>query len=160
MGKFVYPYAPFALPSTFPLPPNPPIDRPILTARLELSGGPYCNILALADSGADVCLFSLRMARSLGLNLGRHAEVCNHGARGALNTSHITPPSQSTSAAALRFETLAGFTKGMDSAGFGLLGQQGFFENYNVEFRRRDGIFTIESSSNSYRATDSVRVII
>jgi hypothetical protein len=34
----------------------------------------------------------------------------------------------------------------MDRVGFGLLGQQGFFENYNVDFRHRERIFTVEST--------------
>jgi len=145
MSKFGYPYAPFALPSTFPLPPNPPIDRPILTARLELSGGPYCNILALADSGADVCLFSLRMARSLGLNLAALPRSVTTGLGSAEHTTYYATVTVDIGNG-LRFETRGGFTQGMNSAGFGLLGQIGFFENHNVEFRHRDRIFTIESA--------------
>jgi len=32
----------------------------------------------------------------------------------------------------------------MDAIGLGLLGQNGFFDKYNVEFRNAEGIFTIE----------------
>jgi len=42
------------------------------------------------------------------------------------------------------FDAYAGFTQGMDSVGMGLLGQQGFFEAHNVEFRHSEKIYTIE----------------
>jgi hypothetical protein len=42
------------------------------------------------------------------------------------------------------FDAYAGFTQGLDSVGMGLLGQGGFFDSYNVEFRHRDKIFTVE----------------
>ncbi len=42
------------------------------------------------------------------------------------------------------FPAYVGFTQGMDAIGLGLLGQDGFFDKYNVEFRNAEGIFTIE----------------
>jgi len=42
------------------------------------------------------------------------------------------------------FSARAGFTAGLEALGLGLLGQDGFFENYNCEFRHKDKIFTIE----------------
>jgi len=145
MGKVVYPYAPFSLPPTHPLPPNPPIDRPVLSARLQSAEGAYCNILALADSGADACVFSLRMARSLKLNLALLPRSTTSGLGSAGNVTYYATITVDIGNG-LRFETNAGFTQGMDNLAIGLLGQQGFFENYNVEFRHRDRIFSVESA--------------
>jgi hypothetical protein len=36
---------------------------------------------------------------------------------------------------AVRFPVYAGFTEGLESAGKGLLGQIGFFDRFNVQFR-------------------------
>ena len=43
------------------------------------------------------------------------------------------------------FSAYTGFTQGMDPMGLGLLGQDGFFERYRVEFLLSKRIFTIES---------------
>jgi hypothetical protein len=40
--------------------------------------------------------------------------------------------------------TRAGFTVGMETQGIGLLGQQGFFENYKTSFDRKGKTFGIE----------------
>jgi hypothetical protein len=45
------------------------------------------------------------------------------------------------------FSAYVGFTDGMDAMAIGLLGQDGFFDRYNVEFRNAEGIFTVESAS-------------
>ena len=41
------------------------------------------------------------------------------------------------------FTALAGFTAGLEAQGIGLLGQDGFFENFSVAFARKDSNFTI-----------------
>jgi len=46
----------------------------------------------------------------------------------------------------IAFSSYVGFTQGMDAVGFGLLGQTGFFDDFNVEFLHKQKIFTIEKS--------------
>ncbi len=43
-----------------------------------------------------------------------------------------------------RFPVYAAFTSGMDSMGFGLLGQMGFFERFKIAFDHKNGVYTIE----------------
>jgi len=117
----------------------------MLTVRLESSIGAYYNAFALADSGADACLFSLRVARSLKLNLASLPKAMTGGIGNAANVTYYDTITADLGDG-MRFETRAGFTQGLDQAGIGLLGHLGFFENYNVEFRHRDRIFTIESA--------------
>jgi hypothetical protein len=45
----------------------------------------------------------------------------------------------------ISFTTRAGFTAGMETSGIGLLGQQGFFEAYRVEFHHTRKLFLVES---------------
>lgn len=47
-------------------------------------------------------------------------------------------------AVTIEFQTLAGFTAGMDAQGIGLLGQLGFFETFQVLFNHRAKVFSIE----------------
>ena len=42
------------------------------------------------------------------------------------------------------FQTFAGFTLGLEAIGFGLLGQNGFFENYRVTFSHATRKFHID----------------
>jgi hypothetical protein len=44
----------------------------------------------------------------------------------------------------IRFQTLAGFLAGLEAQGIGLLGQNSFFECYNVAFHHKDKKFTVE----------------
>lgn len=46
------------------------------------------------------------------------------------------------------FSAYVGFTEGMDAMAIGLLGQDGFFDRYNVEFRNAEGIFTVENAGD------------
>jgi hypothetical protein len=143
MSKVIHRYAPFVFPTNPPLPKAPPTDRPMLRVRLESAIGGYYNTFALADSGADACLFSLRAARFLKLNLATLPKATIGGIGNSANVTYYETISIDLGHG-MRFETKAGFTQGMDQVGIGLLGHLGFFENYNVEFRHRQRIFTIE----------------
>ena len=46
----------------------------------------------------------------------------------------------------VQFKSYVGFTPGLDAQGIGLLGQQGFFDYYNVTFRHKEQKFTIETT--------------
>jgi hypothetical protein len=38
----------------------------------------------------------------------------------------------------------AGFTTGLEQIGYGLLGQAGFFDKFNITFKHSQGVFQIE----------------
>lgn len=44
----------------------------------------------------------------------------------------------------VRIPVYAGFTMGLEQIGYGLMGQAGFFDKFNVTFRHSEGIFQIE----------------
>lgn len=48
-----------------------------------------------------------------------------------------------------KIHVYAGFTTGLEQIGYGLLGQAGFFDKFNVTFRHSQGIFEIEVPSSS-----------
>lgn len=44
----------------------------------------------------------------------------------------------------ISFKTYAGFTAGMEAQGVGLLGQSGFFENFQTTFDHKNKLFHID----------------
>jgi hypothetical protein len=54
------------------------------------------------------------------------------------------PYSMNGTPAEFSFKTYAGFTAGMDAQGIGLLGQNGFFENFPTTFDHKNKVFHIE----------------
>jgi len=118
--------------------------RPMVAAKLIAADGTFVESGAVVDSGADACLFPLKVALGLGFDPTQMPKSMTGGVGTVSNvTYHATVTLQIGTG--IRFTTEVGFTEGMNRAGFGLLGQQGFFENYNVEFRQRERIFTIAS---------------
>jgi hypothetical protein len=108
--------------------------------------GESMEVEALADTGADFCLFPLYVAKMLGLSLDISATSTTTGVGNAANLTYYDTLTIDLGHGVI-FTTRVGFTEGMNGAGFGLLGQLGFFENYNVEFRHRERIFTVEAAS-------------
>lgn len=43
-----------------------------------------------------------------------------------------------------KIRVYAGFTAGLEQIGYGLLGQTGFFDKFNITFKHSQGIFQIE----------------
>jgi hypothetical protein len=119
--------------------------RPILPTVLTSENGTILECPALVDSGADACLFPLYVAQGLNLDLTTLPRSVTGGVGNLLNVTFHAILTVDLGHG-IRFRAEVGFTEGMNRAGFGLLGQQGFFENYNVEFRHRDRVFTIETA--------------
>jgi len=128
--------------------PSPPFPagydayRPFL--RIELivpSTGKTFSTIALADTGADDCTFPLSFLAPLGLDQTKLPMRTTVGLGGSMNDTFYAnvrikirfPPTKDSET----FETLAGFTAGMDKFGGGLLGQRGFFEAFRVVFDRK-----------------------
>ena len=142
MGRIKYNYTP----SSFG---NESALRPIVEAiPLFAPNGEALRTSALIDSGADFCLFPLNVARVLGLDLNSLSTAQIGGVGNAANLTFYDTLTIELGDGVI-FDTRVGFTEGMDRFGFGLLGQKGFFENYNVEFRYRERSFTIEPARSA-----------
>ncbi len=97
----------------------------------------------LLDTGSDDCMVPMKTAIALGLDLSilPSALVDGVGGKGILvyyTTLRIELPR------GIVFETAVGTSEGLDHIGFSLLGQTGFFDRFNVEFRLAEGLFSIE----------------
>ncbi len=115
-----------------------------MLAALTASNGEQIQFTVLPDSGADACLFPLRLASLLKIDLLRLPKALTGGVGSQSNMTYYDTLAIGLGNG-IAFSAYAGFTRGLDPVGFGLLGQAGFFENHRVEFSHRRKIFTIES---------------
>jgi len=88
----------------------------------------------LVDSGADMCLFDIKIATELGLDVksGKIKEVVGVGGKSSIFYLHkIT-----IEVGGWPFEIEAGFMEnvGLRTMPYGLVGQKGFFEKFIVKF--------------------------
>jgi hypothetical protein len=101
----------------------------------------------MPDSGADACLFPLSLAIHLKLDILSLPKGLTGGVGSRGNTTYWDTISVDLGHG-IAFSVYTGFTKGMDEMGLGLLGQDGFFEHFRVEFLLSEKIFIIESVLN------------
>jgi len=145
MAKVTFPYAEIPLPASAPHPQGLTAYRPLTVATVTSSTGHSIRFLVLADSGADACLFPLSVAFLLKIDVARLPKTMTGGVGSNSNVTYYDTV-QIDLGEGIVFDAYAGFTEGLNSAGMALLGQDGFFEHFNVEFLHRQRIFTVEAS--------------
>jgi len=142
MPPVEFPYLNYAIPPSEPFPNGQTALRPITVAVLTAPAGKRLRCLVCLDSGADSCIFPASFAAVLGLDLlGMKRNF----------TAGIGSPANPTAyekigidlGNGIRFSSYVGFTPGLNALGIGLLGQAGFFEQFNVCFHYERRIFTI-----------------
>jgi hypothetical protein len=102
------------------------------------------SILAMIDSGADICVFNIGYAQALGIDLKLCEQALISGAEGGVTSCYKTMLT-------LEPEGLARITTSVlfiDSSGVdGLLGQEGFFDQHLVSFDRSANTFEVQAVS-------------
>lgn len=121
------------------------IRLPLLQVQLGF-GGNRSNVVGLVDTGATDCLFDRDVAEALGIKFS-DSDVTReyYGVGGQSVIGHIHT---------IQFQ-IQGFSEWVEiEAGFidaklpyQLLGQAGFFDNYEINFKRYRGRFEIKSRS-------------
>ena len=120
--------------------PTRPFNRPYLIVRLAHSTK-HKDVIALVDSGADLCLFHSDIGRLIGIDVESGSELAFEGVSGATATAYL--PRVSLTVRGVRSITLdIGFTDSM-AVGTGLLGQQGFFEQFQINFELHEKNFEV-----------------
>ena len=102
----------------------------------------------LLDSGADACVLPLNLATTLGLDVLRLPKAFTNGVGSQANVTYYDKLNFDLGSGIV-FSAYVGFTQGMDAIGLGLLGQDGFFDQYHVEFRHSQGTFTVEDAGDA-----------
>jgi len=107
--------------------------RPIIPITL-IHGKREVDYIALIDSGADFNIFHNDVAEVLGIDLkkmknGMQFAGIKEGAHGKGYFTSVDLSIDQTS-----FSAPVVFSNDISNNGYGILGQQGFFNNFNVEF--------------------------
>ena len=124
--------------------PNPDSARrvPLLKVTLRHQNKKV-TVLAIIDSGADICVFNLDYAKLLELDLSSCEQVTVSGVEGMVRDCYKTTID-------LEPEGLPKITVPVlfiDSSGVdGLLGQEGFFDQHIITFDKQNNIFEIISN--------------
>lgn len=145
MPSFSFSYARLPIPPSKHRPQGHMAMRPWLAARISAPhDAPFVDCVVCLDTGADHCVFPLSIASRIGLEVENMPKGETTGVAGKADIYFADvrieiplPPGQGNS---MVFETPAGFVQGL---GIGLLGQDGFFDRFDVTFAQRQGIFTI-----------------
>jgi predicted aspartyl protease len=125
------------------------IRLPLLQVRLGF-GENRADVVGLVDTGATDCLFDRDVADVLGIKFADSDVTREYfGVAGQSVMGHIH---------SIRFQ-IQGFSESIEiEAGFidaklpyQLLGQAGFFDNYEINFKRYRGRFEIKSRSLLHR---------
>ena len=115
----------------------------MLTVTLQ-SGNASWIARAIIDSGADDCVFPSSFAPNLGLNIASNTRTFVFGGAGSNNQIAYFFDLNVTFENVVSYKLPIGFSSALNSVGVGLLGQNGFFENFGVSFDLRNGIFSLE----------------
>ena len=125
------------------------IRVPLLSVRLGFEQN-YTDVLGLIDTGATDCLFDRDVADDLGIEL-KDSDVKREyfGVGGQSVIGHIHSVRLQIQGFAEWIDIDAGFVNTL--LPYQLLGQSGFFDNYEVSFQRYRGRFEIKSRSFVHR---------
>jgi predicted aspartyl protease len=126
------------------------IRLPLLGVRLDYRGK-QTDVVGLVDTGATDCLFDRDVADDLGITLSA-ADLTREyvGVGGQSVIGHVHP---------IKFQ-ISGFSEWVEfdaafidaKLPYQLLGESGFFDNYEVTLRRYRGRFEIKSRSFLHRS--------
>jgi hypothetical protein len=148
---YTFAYTGISIPPSDPFPNGQTVYRPYLVVQIVAPSGQSLTCFVCLDTGADHCVFPLTFATALGLDPLQMKMQMTGGVGSVANatyyetiTSRIPITDPNGNVTTVEFQTLAGFTAGMDAQGIGLLGQLGFFEAFPVTFNHKGKAFSIE----------------
>jgi hypothetical protein len=117
------------------------------------NAGHQVVVLAILDSGADTCVFPASIAEALGIVIPNEKSSRFSGSNNEPQIAYyeevnatILPmdaPDIDPDQPPLTFPLYAGFCETMEHIGMGVLGLDGFFSRFNVNFHYAKGHFEI-----------------
>lgn len=127
--------------------PSGYISLPMFQVRL-LNGSKYKDVICLLDSGADNSILHSSVADVLGIELTKGKPKTFYGIanQAALGFLHLIQLQIQGFNEAIDIEVA--FTEDNEIS---LIGQLGFFDNYQITFERYRGRFEIKSRTHLYR---------
>lgn len=105
--------------------------RPLILVTLEHNGIER-RYKALADSGADFCIFHSLVGELLGLEVEKGKAARFSGVGEAMMTAYFHTIQARVGEHV--YDLYCGFTRDIPADGYGILGQTGFFDHFRVSF--------------------------
>lgn len=115
--------------------------KPLITIVLRYQGKKQ-KVFALVDSGADACLFPKGMAEIFGIDVTR-GNLANFTGIGGTRTPFYFHEVELL-LGEYQIKTQVGFSTSQQIGTSGILGQQGFFENFIVIFDHKNRLIEIK----------------
>jgi len=112
-----------------------PFYRPLVPITIQ-HGKIKLNYLALLDSGADFNIFHSDLAEILGINLSK-LQTTSFGGIQAGNEGKGYYSALTLGIEGFTFNAPIVFSKEISPDGYGILGQQGFFDHFKVTFEHK-----------------------
>ena len=106
-------------------------SRPVIPIRL-IKGTKDVRYHAIIDSGSDLCIFHAQIGEVIGLTIESGKLLKFTGISGQQLTAYFHD--LEIEVGGYRFDCYAGFSREMENVPYGLLGQVGFFDLFNVVF--------------------------
>ncbi len=106
-------------------------SRPVIPIRL-IKGAKNVRYHAIIDSGADLCIFHAKIGEVIGLTIDFGKLLTFNGISGQPSTAYFHDIE--IEVGGHRFDCYAGFSRDIDNMPYGLLGQVGFFNLFNIIF--------------------------
>ena len=128
--------------------PGKPFHRPYLIVR-HIKEGRYKDVISLVDSGADVCLFHSDIGRMLGIELEDAPELVFQFVSGRREVAYVHRVDLTVRGLS-PISLDVGFTVSM-AVGTGLLGQRGFFEQFDIHYKLSKKYFEVVPNVESNR---------
>ena len=105
--------------------------RPIIPVTLKFNKIEF-SYLALLDSGADFNIFHADIAKILKIDLSKLRNPINFSGINGKGTGYFTAIDIGVGSSYINTPVI--FSNSISDNGYGILGQQGFFNKYRIEF--------------------------
>ncbi len=118
-------------PDNCPFPTKKSVIRPIIQINLSSPHGVF-GYSVLIDSGADYCMFHAKIGEMLGINIKSGKCLTFFGTSGHEQKAYFHKITFTIGG--IEHTCEVGFCDEMEKLPYGLLGQDGFFDKWNVKF--------------------------
>jgi Aspartyl protease len=146
MAKERFFYLPVRIAEDAANPESALVYRPTLLTRVSIQGSVPVQVACVLDTGADCCILPASAAALLGLDLKSLPTSSITGIGNGANEAYYGVVTLELGRG-ITFQARVGFSEALERGGVGVLGQIGFFDQFNVEFRLAEGFFTIEPAA-------------
>ncbi len=119
-------------------------SRPIVPVTLRVNKIEF-NYLALIDSGADFNIFHADIAKILKIDISKLKKTVNFSGINGKGVGYFTAVDIGVGDNFINTPVV--FSNDISDNGYGILGQQGFFNNYKIEFDYRGRKINLASPS-------------